>query len=175
MPRCSFRCWSPVEEPLQNSCPAKTTLFFNQYVTATKGNLHSIEQRRTSQIVVLVLLSPYTAMVAQTPPKGVWWTPICQNDSGEPSWAGWPCHWRSANSVLSSFSLSCYSRKLPGMFLSFSSWALVSSRPSYLQQQPCLCINPPSWFIPASTFPHGNFIYSLSAVPLYSPIPPLWI
>lgn len=46
------------------------TFFFDQYVTATKGNLHSIEQRRTSQIVVLVLLSPTQWWWPKRPQRG---------------------------------------------------------------------------------------------------------
>lgn len=55
MPRCDFRCWSSVEEP---SNPQKNPKFLKNILTGTKGKLHGIDQRQTSQIALLVRLPP---------------------------------------------------------------------------------------------------------------------
>lgn len=185
---CDFRCFGLVEDSgLQDSCPATRThtkkrknppntkqLLFCQCGNDTKGKLCGIEQKQTSQWCCCFCL-PTERCWPMCPQRGfdelLHARMTVETILGKPAM---PLGHYKLNFI--PFFLPCYSStKLPVTFRCFSIWALLSCRPSYLQQWPWLCINHPRRFITASMFPHGNLIYSPSMVPLHSPSHLLWI
>lgn len=136
MPCCNFRCWTSVEEPSSHkkTPPNFRKIFYWYQRQTTWYRAETDKPKGTAGASASI-----NSAAGPSALKGMCWAPVCLNNSGEPSWAGWPCHWGSDRSDLSLLSLPCYSSTvLSAMFLCFSNWALTSSRPPHLQQWPCV-------------------------------------